>query len=77
MGLSLSGRAGGGGGWALGGDLLQCWKQALLHQVSLQGVEDVELLIGTERQELLDHLAGVGAAEEEKDNTQTHILHPK
>lgn len=48
---------------ALGGGLLQQWQQALLRQVSLQGVEDVELLIGAEGQELLDHLAGVGAPE--------------
>lgn len=48
---------------ALGGGLLQRWQQALLCQVSLQGVEDVELLIGAQGQELLDHLAGVGAPE--------------
>lgn len=49
---------------ALGGGLLQRWQQALLCQVSLQGIEDVELLIDTEGQELLDHLAGVGAPDE-------------
>lgn len=49
---------------ALSSSLLQCWQQALFCQVSLQGVEDVELLINTEGQELLDHLAGVGAPDE-------------
>jgi len=50
--------------WAgLGGSLLQSWQQTLLGQVSLQGVEDVELLISTKGQELLDHLARVGAPE--------------
>lgn len=55
-----------GAGVALGGGLLQRWQQAFLCQVSLQGVEDVELLIGTESQELLDHFAGVGAPEGRK-----------
>ncbi|TNN77553.1 hypothetical protein EYF80_012143 [Liparis tanakae] len=48
---------------ALGGGPLQRWQQALLRQVSLQGVEDVELLIHAEGQELLDHLGGVWAPE--------------
>lgn len=52
---------------ALGGGLLQRWQQALLCQVSLQGIEDVELLIDTEGQELLDHLAGVGAPERREE----------
>lgn len=46
---------------ALGGPLLCCWQQALLRQVSLERVEDVELLVHAEGQELLDHLGGVGA----------------
>lgn len=65
--------SGGGGRVALGGgSLLQRRQQALLRQVSLQGVEYVELLIDTEGQELLDHLAGVWAPEEE----ETRIVHP-
>lgn len=54
---------------ALGHDLLQRWQQAFLHQVSLQGVEDVELLIDTEGQELLDHFGGVGAPEGREEMT--------
>lgn len=45
------------------GGLLQRWQQVFLGQVSLQGIEDVELLIWTEGQELLDHLGGVRAPE--------------
>lgn len=45
------------------GGLLQRWQQVFLGQVSLQGIEDVELLIRTEGQELLDHLGGVRAPE--------------
>ena len=58
---------GAGRGGALGEGLLQRWQQALLCQVSLQGVEDVELLIDTQGQELLDHLAGVGAPERREE----------
>lgn len=61
--------------WAdLGDGLLQRWQQALLCQVGLQGVEYVELLISTEGQELLDHLAGIGAPERRQRDDQTHIL---
>ncbi|KAF3850482.1 hypothetical protein F7725_012254 [Dissostichus mawsoni] len=42
----------------LGHDVLQRRQETLLRQVSLQGVEDVELLVDAQRQELLDHLAG-------------------
>lgn len=59
---------------ALSSSLLQRWQQAFLYQVSLQRVKDVELLISTEGQELLDHLAGVGAPEKKqlkKRNQQT------
>lgn len=65
--VSLSRRAACGCGAALGRGLLQRRQQALLCQVSLQGVEDVELLIDTEGEELLDHLAGVGAPDEASD----------
>lgn len=34
--------------------------------MGLQGVEDVELLVHTERQQLLDDLGGVGTPEEEE-----------
>lgn len=47
----------------LSSELFSGWQQALLHQVSLEGVKDVELLIDAEGQELLDHLGGVGAPE--------------
>lgn len=57
---------------ALGGDLLQRWQQALLRQVGLQGVEDVELLVHTEGQELLDHLAGVWAPERRREKIIKH-----
>jgi len=56
---------------ALGGGPLQRWQQALLRQVSLQGVEDVELLIHAEGQELLDHLGGVWAPER-RENISVH-----
>lgn len=59
---------------ALGGGLLQRWQQALLRQVSLQGVEDVELLIDAQGQELLDHLAGVGAPGRREKISHIHPL---
>lgn len=45
-------------------------QQTLLRQVSLQGVEDVELLVGPQGQELLDHLTGVGAPERKQNRSQ-------
>lgn len=57
---------------ALGRDLLQRWQQALLRQVGLQGVEDVELLVHTEGQELLDHPAGVWAPERRREKIIKH-----
>lgn len=56
----------------LGGGLLQRWQQALLRQVSLQGVEDVELLVSAEGQELLDHFAGIRAPERRRRDTHGH-----
>lgn len=50
---------------------LHGWQQAFLCQVSLQGVKDVELLVGSEGQELLDHLGGVGAPEMKRNRNQT------
>lgn len=49
-----------------GGGLVQRRQETLLGQVGLQGVEDVELLVHTERQQLLDDLGGVGTPEEEE-----------
>lgn len=57
---------------ALGRDLLQRWQQALLRQVGFQGVEDVELLVHTEGQELLDHPAGVWAPERRREKIIKH-----
>lgn len=59
---------------ALGGDLLQRRQQALLRQVGLQRVEDVELLVHTESQELLDHLAGVRAPERREEMIKRCVL---
>lgn len=55
---------------ALGGGLFQRRQQALLCQVSLQGVEDVELLVYAEGQELLDDLGGVGTPERREKMTE-------
>lgn len=61
----------------LGGDLLQRRQQTLLGQVGLQRVEDVELLVDAERQELLDHLRGVGAPERGRHGGDQHTSVPK
>lgn len=58
----------------LGGDLLQRRQQTLLGQVGLQRVEDVELLVDAERQELLDHLRGVGAPERGRHGGDQHMF---
>ena len=57
----------------LGGRPPQSRQQALLRQVSLQGVEYGELLIWSEGQELLDHLGGVGAPDGRQRGHQIHI----
>lgn len=56
----------------LGGNLLQRRQQTLLGQVGLQRIEDVELLVDAERQELLDHLGGVGAPERGRHGGDQH-----